>query len=590
MKKIILFLLLPILSFSTNTINLQLKWKNSFQFAGFYMAKEKNFYKKAGLHVNLFEYNKNIDVIDEVLKKKNYYGILDSSLFYWALKNKKIELLMPIFAHSPLSLVSTDESVKTLKDIEKKHIAIDEYSLKSVPIVAMLKSQYINLNKLSTNTTMYSIKNLLTKKGIYGIYETDEMYYLDKKNIKYQIFKPRDYGFDFYGDILFTSQSEVENDPEKVKKFIEASKEGWKYASGHVDETIKVILKKYNTQDYTYDKLKYEANKMKKFISKKFKFENNKIDNIKSIYTLLGMAGSKVDIHNYIYNPCRLTKMEKRFIKSHVLRCISTSAWEPFNTLKNGKLVGIAIDYWDNVKKRLNINSKCEIDNNWSDVLWNIKNKKADITLSTTNTPEREKYAVFSKPYMSFPIVIATRNNVGFISDMNYLKNKKIAVGKNYTVEKLLKKYFSYLKIIEAKNTNEALNMVSNNQAFAALDILPVIAYKINKYNFSNLKISGKTPFNFDVKFMLRKDYQILIPAINNAIDSISDDEKMIINNKWISVAYQNGYSLKEIINLAIIALVVMLLILGWALHLKKEIKKRKSLNWNLKDWQQWIC
>ena len=161
---------------------------------------------------------------------------------------------MPIFDHSPLCLVSTDMSIKTLKDIERKNITIDEYSLKSLPIVAMLKSQYISLSKLSTNISKYSIKNLLTKKGVYGIYETDETYYLDTQKVNYKIFKPANYGFDFYGDILFTSQDELRKHPKKVKKFIEASKRGWNYAFSHIDETIKVILKKYNTQKFTYDK------------------------------------------------------------------------------------------------------------------------------------------------------------------------------------------------------------------------------------------------------------------------------------------------------------------------------------------------
>jgi len=420
------------------------------------------------------------------------------------------------------------------------------------------------------------------KKGVYGIYETDETYYLDKKKVNYKIFKPANYGFDFYGDILFTSQNEILNHPEKVKKFMEASKKGWDYAFSHIDETIKVILKKYNTQKFTYDKLNYEANKMKKFMSKKFEFNSDKINNIKNTYVLLGMASAKRDINSFIYNPYKLTDEEKKFIKSHMLKCISTASWAPFNTLKNGKLTGIAIDYWNIVKKRLNIKAKCKISNNWSDLLQKIKNKKADITLSTTNTPDREKYAVFSKPYASYPIVIATKNSVGFIPDIKSLKGKKIAVGKNYTIEKLLKKNFPSIQIVETKNTKEALTLVSEGKVFAALDILPVIAYHINKNNFTNLKIVGKTPWNFNIKFMLRKDYKILLPAINNAIESISEDEKMAINNKWVSVFYQRGYSTREVINIILIASIILLIILGWVINLKKEIKKREKLELEL--------
>ncbi len=363
---------------------------------------------------------------------------------------------------------------------------------------------------------------------------------------------------------------------------MDASKKGWNYAFNHIDETIKVILKKYNTQGFTYAKLKYEANKMKKFMSQKFEFNNDKINNIKNIYVLLGMANAKVDIHSFIYSPCELTCAEKKFIKSHILKCILTTSWAPFNTLRDGKLTGITVDYWNIIKKRLNLRSQCKTIDSWSDLLQKIKNKKADITLATTNTPDREKYAVFSKPYAAYPIVIATKNNIGFISNIKYLKGRKIAVGKNYTVEELLKKNYPSIQIVEAKNINEALNMVSDGKVFAALDILPVIAYHINKNNFTNLKIAGKTPWNFNVKFMIRKDYKILLPAINNAIDSINEDEKMAINNKWISVLYQSGHSTKEIVNIILIALVILLIILGWVINLKKEIRKRKKLELEL--------
>ncbi len=35
-----------------DSVTLQLKWKHQFQFAGYYAAKEKGFYKDAGLEVN----------------------------------------------------------------------------------------------------------------------------------------------------------------------------------------------------------------------------------------------------------------------------------------------------------------------------------------------------------------------------------------------------------------------------------------------------------------------------------------------------------------------------------------------------------
>ncbi len=287
MLKIILLIFFFLSSYASDNINLQLKWKNSFQFAGFYMAKEKNFYKDLGLDVNIIENSHNISVLKKVLNDKNTYGIMDSALFYWALKGKKTELLMPILDKSPIALIRTNSRVKKLKDIVDKHIATEKNSIKNPSILAMLKSRNI---------------------------DTDELKTIEYSGEKYKIFKPDNYGFDFYGDILFTSKNEFLKNSKRVKKFMEATKKGWRYAFSHMDETIKVMEKKYNTQHFSYRKLRDEATRLKRYMSINFEFNNAKIKRIDDIYILLNMVSGTRDINDYIYRPfIYLIKKRNRF-------------------------------------------------------------------------------------------------------------------------------------------------------------------------------------------------------------------------------------------------------------------------------------
>ena len=68
MKIFILLLLLVAIAFGgektepLEKITLQLHWKYQFEFAGFIAAKEKGFYKEAGLDVKLKEYEFGIDI------------------------------------------------------------------------------------------------------------------------------------------------------------------------------------------------------------------------------------------------------------------------------------------------------------------------------------------------------------------------------------------------------------------------------------------------------------------------------------------------------------------------------------------------
>jgi len=285
-------------------------------------------------------------------------------------------------------------------------------------------------------------------------------------------------------------------------------------------------------------------------------------------------------------NELNLTKKDKEFINSNKFICISTNSWAPFNTSSsNGKLIGISVDFWKTIKKKLNLKTSCIIAKNWKNVLKSLKNKNADISLGTDISDQKKKFAIFSKPYAIFPIAIATRNDVGFIASMIFLKNKTIAVGKGYTAAHLLKKYYPNLKIIEVENTKEALKLVSENKAYAAIDIMPVLVYNINKYEFANLKIAGKTPWEFKLRFILskkEKNYQLL-KLINRAIDTISQNKKESIYKKWIHVSIQKGFSLKEVFAIVATAGVIILILLFWVFYLHKEIKKRKKIENRLK-------
>jgi len=114
------------------------------------------------------------------------------------------------------------------------------------------------------------------------------------------------------------------------------------------------------------------------------------------------------------------------FINAQKITVVTTKCWEPFNMVENGKLEGIGVDFWKIVAKQAKIDYSFKIVDKWCDVLDAIKKSKAALTVSAGITPERKKYAVFSKPYVEYPLVIATKNNVGFIFDLNYLKNKKL--------------------------------------------------------------------------------------------------------------------------------------------------------------------
>ncbi len=85
----------------------------------------------------------------------------------------------------------------------------------------------------------------------------------------YRILWPRQYGVDFYGDCLFTNQSELTSRPDRVQAFLDASLKGWQYAMDHPEEIITLIQERYNA-DKSVEHLRFEAERIRELILPEF--------------------------------------------------------------------------------------------------------------------------------------------------------------------------------------------------------------------------------------------------------------------------------------------------------------------------------
>ena len=93
MKKLIIFLLISSL-FAFTPVTVEINRQKSFAYAGFYIAKEKGFYKKEGLEVTI---KTNNNIVNDILKNKAQFGIDSFDL----LKTKNITIIGAVFKSSP---------------------------------------------------------------------------------------------------------------------------------------------------------------------------------------------------------------------------------------------------------------------------------------------------------------------------------------------------------------------------------------------------------------------------------------------------------------------------------------------------------
>jgi diguanylate cyclase (GGDEF)-like protein len=251
-------------AWANESVNLQLRWHHQFQFAGYYAALEKGYYANAGLDVSITEGSPEHEVINEVLEQHAQYGVTNSDLLYRRLQGLPLVALAAMFQHSP-SVLLTRKDISSPSDLIGKHVMMVEKK-GDADFLAMFLNAGINKELILLQPMSFDLQDFISgKTDAFHSYLTDQPYYLKQHAIPYNVINPRNYGVDFYGDILFTTEDEIKHHPDRVKAFRQASIDGWNYALAHPNEIIDLLINKYHVEK-SRSHLEFEAETMRPLI------------------------------------------------------------------------------------------------------------------------------------------------------------------------------------------------------------------------------------------------------------------------------------------------------------------------------------
>ncbi|MDP3838203.1 MAG: ABC transporter substrate-binding protein, partial [Methylococcales bacterium] len=248
------------------TIDLQLRWHHQFQFAGYYAAVQQGYYQKAGLNVVIHEGVPDKIPINEVVQGHAQYGVANSELLLARLKGDPLVLLAAIYQHSPSVLLARkDSGIFSPSDLVGKKVMLLGKTI-DADFAAMFPNERIDMAKIHIIPSSYDIQDLVTgKTDAFNSYISNEPYFLKQQGIEFTVISPRNYGVDFYSDMLFTSENELKNHPERVKAFLNASLQGWHYAINHPQEIIALLQHQYHVQK-SKAHLEFEADTIRSLI------------------------------------------------------------------------------------------------------------------------------------------------------------------------------------------------------------------------------------------------------------------------------------------------------------------------------------
>jgi len=551
--KILLLLICFFISFSQaenlEKVSLQLKWKYQFQFAGFIIAKEKGFYKDVGLDVEILEYTDKTDTLSEMKAGKTTFGVSDSALILESLKGLPVVAMMAVYQTSPYILMGLKSSnLNTLSKLNGKKIAIYD-DINGQAIESMLKIHNINYIKTSITDKLNRLKRKEIDVAI--SYISNEPYLAKEMGMDVSILNPSDYGFERYGDILFTLQETIDNNPKLVENMYKASKKGFEYAFTHIDEVVDIIYKRYNSQNKSKEALLNEAYILKNMagLGQNFgELNQSKVDSIAYIYSYSGTVKyDKNNLLNFIYHPkekdkkINLTIEEENYLKKHKTITIHNETnWAPYNYIKNGKAEGFSIEYIKLLAEKLNIDIEFIQGHSWREFLDLVKDEKIDVIANIAKNTKREKYINFTTPYIQSKKAIFS--NLPSIKNISDLSGKTVAIPDQFYTQDYLSKNYPNIKLKIYKDTTESIYAVINKEADAIIENFAVVSslMKKNGLDIPYVTLSDDKELITSLHIGVSKSQIVLRDILEKAKASITEEEFRKLEHKWFGVDEKN--------------------------------------------------
>ena len=240
-------------------ITFQLKWVTQAQFAGYYAAAAKGFYKKAGLDVNIRVGGPDISPEQVVAGGQAQMG-LDWLPSLMSARDQGLKLIniAQVFTRSGMTEITwKDSGINTIAKMRGKKVGnwllgnefelfaalsragMDPVHNKGVTIVKQPFDMNLFLNRqidAASAMTYNELAQVLETKNP----KTGNLYKLSQLNV----IKMSKIGTGMLEDGVFTTESWIKDkkNQDTAKKFLAASFKGWIYCRTHLKDCVKIVL------------------------------------------------------------------------------------------------------------------------------------------------------------------------------------------------------------------------------------------------------------------------------------------------------------------------------------------------------------
>ncbi|MDH4582248.1 transporter substrate-binding domain-containing protein [Pseudomonas sp. BN415] len=287
-----------------------------------------------------------------------------------------------------------------------------------------------------------------------------------------------------------------------------------------------------------------------------------------------------------------LSTEEQRWIERHPLvRLVLDDDLAPLAFFDDdGQFRGIAADLLEVASLRTGLRFEAvSRAGGFAKQIDSLLNGDADLAILAASK-DRETHLRFSRPISSVPFVLVARAGPGSSAPVpGNGSGLRLALGKGNVAQAEMKAAYPGMQAVDADSYLDAMNLVSAGRADNALVPVTTARYYITRLFPGRLVITGLAGIEpVTANFAVRRADTELHSILDKTLASLAPDELNAISNRWRGNPGMSPQTWRDygtlIQRIVIGAVLVLLLVLGWVLYLRREVHLRKTAERQLND------
>jgi len=249
--------------------------------------------------------------------------------------------------------------------------------------------------------------------------------------------------------------------------------------------------------------------------------------------------------------------------------------WPPFEFLQDDRPVGLVPDLLASLESQLGIRFQWKQVPDWSHAEHGLLDENIDILPALTRTPRRAEEFLFTRPYLTLPMVLVIREDSRFIGELRELKERRVGVVQGQASHDYLLINHPDLNLFPVNSVEDGLLELSNGSLDAMVTNIPAVSYTVARLGLSNLRITSVTPYEYELRLAVAPEKAELARILNKALASLDPTVMDSIYNRWIHLDVKPDTDYTVVRRVMAVALLVVLIFLYWNRKLSREVDER---------------